>query len=109
MNYIPELQDLIISLISAATTGIILWIWNKLKKIPTIKLPGWLFGFMLIFIITSIILTTSNLFEDKTLTKVVDKEFGTEKVVLDGKSFINCKFRRSQLIIKGKKISIKTL
>ncbi|HEY5125460.1 MAG TPA: hypothetical protein VIK14_17150 [Ignavibacteria bacterium] len=68
-----------------------------------IQLPVWIFVLLITYIFMSILFFALNVFEKKSLTTVVDKVYGTEKVVLDGKKFINCTFNRTELIIKGQK------
>jgi len=72
---------------------------KRTSNIPNITIPFWLFCLLVALIPTYFAVTSySNKIKD-----IANKTYGVERVVVDGKHFVNCKFDGTELVFTGKK------
>jgi len=86
--------------IGSFAASLLFWLFKKIKNI---KIPIWTVP-IIIFLTYIIILASSSNFKSDELEVIAKKKFGTERVILDGKSFINCTFDRTDLIFNGEQL-----
>jgi len=72
---------------------------KRTSNIPNITIPFWLFC-LLVALIPAYFAVTS--YSAKT-KDIANKKYGVERVVVDGKHFVNCTFDGTELVFKGGK------
>ena len=72
---------------------------KRTAKIPDITIPFWLLCLLIGLIPAYFAITT---YSNKT-KDIANKSFGVERVVIDGKHFVNCDFDGTELVFTGKK------
>lgn len=72
---------------------------KRTSKIPDITIPFWLFC---LFIGLIAAYSVIHVYSAKT-KDVANKSYGVERVVIDGKHFVNCTFDGTELIFAGKR------
>ena len=83
------------SLFAAAIVMLITWS----RKLPPLSVPLWVVA---LFVAIPIAIFSVPHFTNKSPKAIVDQDFTLQRVVLDGKKFIRCKFDRCSLVFKGK-------
>lgn len=79
-----------------AVIGVII---KKTAKIPDITIPFWLFCLIIGLIPTYFAVKA---YSNKT-KDIANKSYGVDRVVVDGKHFVNCTFDGTELVFKGEK------
>ena len=87
--------NLIASAIFAALMAFIIW----LAQTPPIPVPSWLF----VLIIATIASYYWLSIHKGKLHPIVRESFGVERVFVDGKHFIECKFKGTELVFNGRR------
>jgi len=91
--------EIIIGLIVQA----IVWVSSKIFGIlpSSVLVPIWVLSVPIIFVILGFFIVFKA--RSKKMKDQVKKEFGTQKVILDGKRFTECKFNHTELVYRGEK------
>jgi hypothetical protein len=79
-------------IVSAAALAI-----SALSKLPPVPVPAWLVLAFVVFPIGWWVVNQRR----RTFTPIVGVTFGVEKVVCDGRHFIDCKFDGTELVFHG--------
>ena len=107
---IQFLQDspliILVMFIITALSGIITIIlgWNRfcddilLKKIT---IP--VYAYLIIFFIAALVVIFGPTIKDrpKKLRTIKGESFGVQRIIVDGKHFVNCEFRKTELVFRG--------
>jgi hypothetical protein len=72
---------------------------KRTSKIPDITIPFWL---LCLFIGLIAAYSVIHVYSNKT-KDVANKSYGVERVVIDGKHFVNCTFDGTELVFTGKR------
>lgn len=87
----------IIGLTCALIPAIVGLIISKAKNIPDIKIPIWL----ICFIVAAIFIHVGVKYYPTKTKDIANKSFGVERIVIDGKFFVNCNFNGTELVFLG--------
>jgi hypothetical protein len=96
-----EWNQIIIGVISGLVAAGIAYLISRLSRFRSVRVPIWvvaIFVALLIFYVYSEYQRRS-----LELTTVFGKEFGVERITIDGKHFVQCKFNGTELIFLGEK------
>ena len=74
-----------------------------LKKITV---PVYAYLIILFFVVLSIIFWPAIEDRSKPLRTIKGESFGVQRIIVDGKRFVNCKFRKTQLVFRGEASSL---
>jgi len=97
-NYKPEWA---IGITCAFLPGVIGLLISKTADIPDIKIPFWLFCIFLCAPLAYYLYLKST----KKARTITNKEYGVERVIVDGKNLVACTFDNTELVFRGKAIT----
>ena len=104
-NPLVVLITTIVTLLSAIITIVAHWkpFYRDvlLKKITFPALPVYAYLIILILITLSTVLWPAIEDRPKKLRTIEGESFGVQRVIVDGKHFVNCTFRKSELLFRG--------
>ncbi|MBF8651479.1 hypothetical protein IRZ81_11795 [Pseudomonas putida] len=106
-NPVVVLVIAVVGLLSGIVTIATSWTLFSEILLNDVRLPGWLIilALLLFFGLLSYFASQqsgSATAENIELELIEGKQFGVQRLVLDGKRFVNCKFDGTELIIEGK-------
>lgn len=95
--FAKQRTNIVANLVASAIFAIVMGGIALLASVPPVPVPAWL------FVVIAAFLAGWWWFSKppKKLTPVVNESFGVEQVILDGKHFISCTFKGTELIFNG--------
>ena len=93
-------ENIAVGVGSGLVTAVIVAAIGKLSELPPISVPVWVLGLVMAFPIAVWVMRIRS----KSIVNVVGKAFGVERVYVDGKNFINCKFQGAELAYTGRSV-----
>ena len=96
-----DLYPIATGIIGSLLASIVTYMIGKVARFGSITVPIWIIGIVIFIIGYFFYLDYKSKSAD--LETVYNKNFGVERVILDGKEFVDCKFDRSELVFLGKK------
>jgi len=94
-------NQLMIGIIGSLIAAGIAYVIARLSLLSSVRVPIWVIAIFLSFLVFL------GYFEyqrrDPNLATVYNKNFGVERIIVDGKEFVDCKFDRSELVFLGTK------
>ena len=90
--------ELLIGVLGSLTATAIVALISWSRKWPPLPVPLWIIALIVAF---PIIWFAMSRFKPVPPIPVVDQNFDSQRVVLDGKQFIRCNFDRCSLVFKG--------
>ena len=96
-----DLNPITTGIIGSLLASFITYVIGKVARFGSITVPIWIIGIVIFIIVYLFYLDYQSKSTD--LETIYNKNFGVERVILDGKKFVDCKFDRSELVYLGKK------
>jgi hypothetical protein len=91
----------IVGIVGNLVAASIVYVIGRLAKIRAVPIPMW--GIAIVVGILGFVVYFEYQRRSPNLVTVYNKNFGVERIVLDGKAFVNCTFDRSELVFLGQK------
>jgi len=117
-NLIKFLQNnpiiILVTFIITALSGIsviigIIFGWKRIRDdilLKKITVPVYAYLIILFLVVLAIIFWPAIEDRPKPLRTIEGESFGVQRIIVDGKRFVNCKFRKTELVFMGEASSI---
>lgn len=103
MDKYIDTRGLLTNLVAAGVIGLITWLVSLLSGRDSIPVPPWVMALLVTWIMATTVWPPLARYKAKNRKRrtIYDKDFVTERVEIDGITYVNCRFERCSLVFRA--------